>query len=209
MDACATITRRVEHMKFDKVAQALEITKLKRRVNKLERRNKVRVLKLIRPQKVGTSQRVETPDDNVMDDESNQGRMIVEMDQDDVVVLEDDKEEDREVADVVKDVKEAKGRMIAEMDQDDVVVLEDDKEEDREVADVVKDVEEAKVDESAQDQGRVAAAPSKRRKGVVIKDPEEESTTSTMIPVETKSKDKGKGILVKGPKPLKKKQQIE
>nr|GEU97492.1 ribonuclease H-like domain-containing protein [Tanacetum cinerariifolium] len=81
-------------------------------------------------------------------------------------------------------------RMIAEMDQDDAVVLEDDKEEDREVADAVKDVDEAKVDE-------------------IIRDPKEESTTSTIIPAETKSKDKGKGILVEEPKPLKKKQQIE
>nr|GFA38940.1 hypothetical protein [Tanacetum cinerariifolium] len=56
---------------------------------------------------------------------------------------------------------------------------------------------------------RVAAAPSRRRKGVIIRDPEEVSTTSTIIPAETKSKDKGKGILVEEPKPLKKKQQIE
>nr|GFC20753.1 hypothetical protein [Tanacetum cinerariifolium] len=55
---------------------------------------------------------------------------------------------------------------------------------------------------------RVVAAPSRRRKGVVIRDPEEESTTSTIIP-KTKSKDKGKGILVEEPKPLKKKQQTE
>nr|GFA36661.1 hypothetical protein [Tanacetum cinerariifolium] len=40
-------------------------------------------------------------------------------------------------------------------------------------------------------------------------DPQEESTTSTIIPAETMSKDKSKGILVKEPKPLKKKQQIE
>nr|GFA63707.1 hypothetical protein [Tanacetum cinerariifolium] len=79
-----------------------------RRVKKLERRNKVRVLKLRRLQKVGTSQRVETSNNTVMDDESNQRRMIAEMDQDDAAILEDDKEEDREVADVVKDVKEAK-----------------------------------------------------------------------------------------------------
>nr|GEX81501.1 reverse transcriptase domain-containing protein [Tanacetum cinerariifolium] len=51
-----------------------------------------------------TSQRIETSDDTVMDDESNQGRMIAKMDQDDAVVLEDDKE----VADAVKDVEEAK-----------------------------------------------------------------------------------------------------
>nr|GEX47911.1 hypothetical protein [Tanacetum cinerariifolium] len=70
--------------------------------------NKVRVLKLRRLQKVGTSQRVETFDVTMMDDESNQGRMIAEMDQDDAVVLEDDKKEDKEVADAVKDVEEAK-----------------------------------------------------------------------------------------------------
>nr|GEX38182.1 hypothetical protein [Tanacetum cinerariifolium] len=39
------------------------------------------------------------------------------------------------------------------------------------------------------------------------KDPKEESTT--IIPADTKSKDKGKGIMVEEPKPLKKKQQVE
>nr|GFC87010.1 hypothetical protein [Tanacetum cinerariifolium] len=76
LDACATLTRRVEHLEYDNVAQALEITKLKRRVKKLEKGNKVRVLKLRRLQKVRTSQRVDTSDDTMMYDESNQGRMI-------------------------------------------------------------------------------------------------------------------------------------
>nr|GEZ57050.1 hypothetical protein [Tanacetum cinerariifolium] len=48
-----------------------------------------------------------------------------------------------------------------------------------------------------------------RRKGVVIRDPEEELTTSSIIPADTKSKDKGKGIMVEEPKTLKKKQQVE
>nr|GEV84658.1 hypothetical protein [Tanacetum cinerariifolium] len=56
---------------------------------------------------------------------------------------------------------------------------------------------------------RVTAAPSRRRKGVVIRDPQEDSNTSTIIPAETKSKDKGKRILVEEPKPLKKLAQIE
>nr|GFC92407.1 hypothetical protein [Tanacetum cinerariifolium] len=43
---------------------------------------------------------------------------------------------------------------------------------------------------------RITAAPSRRRKGVVIRDPESKSTTSAVIPAETKSKDKGKGILI-------------
>nr|GEW31753.1 hypothetical protein [Tanacetum cinerariifolium] len=54
---------------------------------------------------------------------------------------------------------------------------------------------------------RVTVASTRRRKGVVIRDPKEESTAKT--PDETKSKDKGKGIMVKEPKPMKKKQQVE
>nr|GEX85098.1 reverse transcriptase domain-containing protein [Tanacetum cinerariifolium] len=56
---------------------------------------------------------------------------------------------------------------------------------------------------------RVAAASTRRRKGVFIRDLEEEITTSLIIPADTKSKDKGKGIMVEEPKPLKKKQQVK
>nr|GFC29736.1 hypothetical protein [Tanacetum cinerariifolium] len=55
IDACATLSRRVEHLEYDKVAQALEITKLKKRVKKMEKANRVKVLKLRRLKKVGTS----------------------------------------------------------------------------------------------------------------------------------------------------------
>nr|GEY79754.1 hypothetical protein [Tanacetum cinerariifolium] len=225
MDTCAALTRRVKHLEFDKVAQALEITKLKRRVKKLEKRNKVRVLKLERLQKVGTSQRVETSDDTVMDDEFNQERMIAEMDQDDAVVLEDDKEEDKDVADAIKDVQKAKGRQaesqaeIYKIDIDHankVLSMQEDETKPAEVQEVVDVVTTAKlitevvIAASETVTAAIVAAPSRRRKGVVIRDLEEESTTtSTIIPAETKSKDKGKGILVEEPKPLKKKQQIE
>nr|GFA42825.1 hypothetical protein [Tanacetum cinerariifolium] len=50
---------------------------------------------------------------------------------------------------------------------------------------------------------------ARRRKGVVIRDPKETATPSTIIHTEPKSKDKGKGIMVHEPKPLKKKTQIE
>nr|GEV56944.1 hypothetical protein [Tanacetum cinerariifolium] len=46
-----------------------------------------------------------------------------------------------------------------------------------------------------------------QKRGVVIRDPEEESFAKT--PTETTSKDKGKGILVEEPKPMKKKPQVE
>nr|GEV67758.1 hypothetical protein [Tanacetum cinerariifolium] len=51
-----------------------------------------------------------------------------------------------------------------------------------------------------------APSAARRRKGVVIRDPEEPATPYTIIHTEAKSKDKGKGILVEEPKPLKKKQ---
>nr|GEW13960.1 hypothetical protein [Tanacetum cinerariifolium] len=214
LDACAALTRRVEHLEYDKLAQALEITKLKRRVKKLEKRNKVRVLKLRRLQKVRTSQRVDTSDDTVIDDESIQGRMIDEMDKDDSVVLVDDKEDDKkgEEAKVVESAQ-VQGRQaeshaeIYKIDMDHankVLSMQEDESEPAEVATIP--IVEPKVLAAPV---RVAAAPNRRRNGAVIRDPKEESTTSEIIPTKTKSKDKGKGILVKEPKPLKKKQQIE
>nr|GEV46532.1 retrovirus-related Pol polyprotein from transposon TNT 1-94 [Tanacetum cinerariifolium] len=191
MDACAALTRRVEHLEFDKVAQALEITKLKRRVKKLERRNTVRKLKFKWLQR------------------------------DDAVVLEDDKEEDKEVVDAVKDVEEAKEDETEPAKVQEVVdVVTTAKlitkvvtaaSETVTAASAIITIVEAQVPAATLTAApaRVAAAPSRRRKGVVIRDPELESTTSTIIPVKTKSKDQGKGILVEEPKPLKKKQQIE
>nr|GEV39557.1 putative ribonuclease H-like domain-containing protein [Tanacetum cinerariifolium] len=220
LDACVTLTKRVEHLEYDKVAQALEITKLKRRVKKLEKRNKVRVLKLRRLQKIRTSQRVETSDDK-----SNQGRMI-SMDQDDDVVLTDEKEEDNKVEEVkVDESAQVQGRQaesqaeIYKIDMDHankVLSMQEDETEPAEVQEMIDVVTTAKlitevvtaasktvtaasiIIPTAEPKvpvatltatlARVAATPSRRKKGVVIRDPEEDSATSTIIPAETKSK---------------------
>nr|GFC30282.1 hypothetical protein [Tanacetum cinerariifolium] len=55
----------------------------------------------------------------------------------------------------------------------------------------------------------LTTAPNRRRKGVLIEDPQETETPSTIIHFEAKFKDKGKRILVEEPKPLKKQAQIE
>nr|GEX72815.1 reverse transcriptase domain-containing protein [Tanacetum cinerariifolium] len=173
LETCTTLTRRVENLEHDKIAQALEITKLKQRVKNLERRNKLKVFKLKRLKKVGIAQRVDTSNDTVMDDVSKQGRMIADMDADADVILKD----------IAKDV-----------------------------------AVDAEIEESADVQGRqadatiTAAAPqlttaatptlttapsaTRMRNGVVIRDPKETATPSTIIHFEAKSKDKGKGILV-------------
>nr|GEY72154.1 ribonuclease H-like domain-containing protein [Tanacetum cinerariifolium] len=53
------------------------------------------------------------------------------------------------------------------------------------------------------------ASALRRRRGVVIQDPEETATASVIVHSEFKSKDKGKEILVEEPKPLKRQAQIE
>nr|GEY76579.1 hypothetical protein [Tanacetum cinerariifolium] len=180
-------------------------------------------------QRVGTSQRVETSDETVMDDVSNQGMMIAEMDHDADFVLKDDKEVADEAKEVVEDAKfddsaDIQGRTIESQTKiykidmnhaNKVFSMQEDETEPAEVQEVVDVVTTAKLitkvvtAASETVTAAIIAAPSRRRKGVVIRDLQEESTTSTIIPAETKSKDKGKGILVEEPKPLKKKQQIE
>nr|GFC70596.1 hypothetical protein [Tanacetum cinerariifolium] len=82
----------IEHLEQDKIAQALEITKLKQRVRKLERKNKVKVSGLRRLKKVRTTQRVESFADTVMDDQedtSKQREIIDNIDADEDATLKD------------------------------------------------------------------------------------------------------------------------
>nr|GEV97185.1 hypothetical protein [Tanacetum cinerariifolium] len=141
LDACATLTRRVKHLEYDKVAQALEITKLKRRVKNLKKKNRVKVLKLRRIQKVGTSQRIDTSEDTVMEDASNQGRMIDDLDKDDTVDLMDDKGEEKKEEEVKNDQVKGRQAEIYQIDMDHaskvLSIQEDEPSEVQEVVDVV------------------------------------------------------------------------
>nr|GEZ27983.1 ribonuclease H-like domain-containing protein [Tanacetum cinerariifolium] len=82
----SALALRVEGLENDKAAHQLEIVKLKARVKKLEKINKVKSSKLRRLKKVGTSQCVESSDD--MENVFNQGRIIVDMDQDEGIELD-------------------------------------------------------------------------------------------------------------------------
>nr|GEU37912.1 hypothetical protein [Tanacetum cinerariifolium] len=194
LDTCTTLTRRVEHLEQDKIAQALEITKSKHRVKKLERRSKAS--KLMRLKKVRTAQRIDTSDDIVLDDVSKQERIIADMDADKDVTLKD-------VAAVAKDIQDAK--------------IEEKPAELQEVVEVVTTAKLITEVVTAASATITAVAPTlttapsdaRRRKGVVISDPEETATPFTIIHTEPKSKDKGKGIMVHEHKPLKKQAQIE
>nr|GEU75511.1 hypothetical protein [Tanacetum cinerariifolium] len=245
MDTCTTLTRRVEHLELDKIAQALEITKSKQRVKKLERRNKLKVLKLRRLKRVGSAQSIDTSDDTVMDDVSKQGGIIANIDANEDVVLEDAKDVVEKSADV-EDNADDQGRKAesqAEIYKIDlehakkVLSMHEEESEQAELQEVVDVVTTAKIitkvvtaasdiitaastaitaadvlistATTAAAAPTLTATPSRRRKEVVIRDPQETTTTSTIIHSEAKFKDKGKGILVKKPNPLRKQAQIE
>nr|GFB85045.1 hypothetical protein [Tanacetum cinerariifolium] len=165
------------------------IIKLKARVKRLEKANMVKSSKLRRLRKVGASMRVESSAD--MEDIFNQGRMIDDMDMDEGIELEDNSE----VQEVVEAVTTAK--LITEV-----------------VTAAASQVSAASATIPAASATISVAAPTlivaytRRRKGVIIRDPEEELSLKT--PAKTpKVKDKGKGILVESPKPMKKKDRIE
>nr|GEY34655.1 hypothetical protein [Tanacetum cinerariifolium] len=173
-DAVAAVVQ--ENVAEDSMTK-LEIIKLKVRVKRLEKANKVKSLKLRHLRKVGASKRIESSDD--MEDVFNQGRMIDDLDKDEGIEL------------VVTTAK---------------LIID--------VVTAVSQVSAASATISAAKPSIPAAAPTvvaaytRSRKGVIIRDPKEELSWKT--PAETpKLKDKGKGILIKTPKPMKKKDQIE
>nr|GEX40322.1 hypothetical protein [Tanacetum cinerariifolium] len=179
LNGCVALTRRVKHLEYDKVAQALEITKLKRRVKKLEKANKVK------------------------------GRMIDDLDKDDAVDLMDDKGEEKKEEEVKDDQVKGRQAEIYQIDMDHASKIVTAASESVTAATITIAAVEPQVPAATITAAlvRVVAASTRRRKGVVIRDPEKESTT--IIPLDTKYKDKGKGIMVEEPKPLKKKQQVE
>nr|GEU58637.1 ribonuclease H-like domain-containing protein [Tanacetum cinerariifolium] len=193
-------------------AQKLEITKLQTRVKKLERANKVKSSKLRRLKKVGTSQRVESSDD--MEDVSNQGRIIDEMDTDEGIEILDE-----QVAEVQRrqtEKAEVQGRQtekqaeIYKLDLDHPSKVLSMQKDDSEVQKAVEVVTTAKlmteVVTAATSQVSAASATipaaaltvgdvhTRRRKRIIIRDPEEELSTETPAeaPTDAKLKDKGK-----------------
>nr|GEX22271.1 hypothetical protein [Tanacetum cinerariifolium] len=139
LETCTTLTRRVKNLEQDKIAQALEITKLKQKVRRLEKKRKLKASGLIRLRK---------------------------------------------------------GRL--EESQAQVYYLD------------LEHVDKVLITAAATTDAPMPMASAPRRgKGVVIRDPEESATPSVIVYSEPKSKDKGKGIIVEEPKPLKKQAQIE
>nr|GFC59711.1 hypothetical protein [Tanacetum cinerariifolium] len=144
-------TRRIEHLEQDKIAQALEITKLKQRVRKLERKNKVKVSGLRRLKKVRTTQRVESFADTVMDDQedtSKQREIIDNIDADEDATLKDVADDKVEENADVQGRPEDSQAQIYKIDvehADKVLSIHDDESEPAELKEVVEVVTTAKL----------------------------------------------------------------
>nr|GEY89414.1 hypothetical protein [Tanacetum cinerariifolium] len=169
LETCTTLTKKVKALEQDKVAQALKIIKLKQRVKKLERKNKLKVSGLRRLKKeVNATKDVEV-EENADDDEPAPAEL-------------------KEVVELVTTTKLMTKVVTA-------------------ATATITAVYTAVITSAP----TITIAPSatRRRNGVVIRDPEETATPSTIINSKPKSRDKGKGIMVQEPKLLKKQDQIE
>ncbi|GKC09180.1 hypothetical protein Tco_1000790 [Tanacetum coccineum] len=83
MELCTTLQSIVLVLETTRTTQAIEITSLKRRVKKLERRNKSRTYGLKRLYKVGSSRRVKSSDEECLGEEdASKQRKIADIDAD-------------------------------------------------------------------------------------------------------------------------------
>nr|GEX63085.1 ribonuclease H-like domain-containing protein [Tanacetum cinerariifolium] len=176
---CATLTKKVANLEQDKIAKAIEITKLKQMVRRLERKRQFQSLGLKRLRKVGTTQLVESSADTIIDDQedaSKQGE-IAELDADEDVTLKDVDAKVTMDADVQGRFPESQAKA-----------------EPAEVEEVIKVVTAVKlmteVVTIAPTTITTAQVPkasaSRRRRGVVIQDPEEIATASVIVHSEKK-----------------------
>nr|GEV47296.1 hypothetical protein [Tanacetum cinerariifolium] len=101
MELCMNLQTRVLDLEKTKTSQALEITSLKRRVKKLEKKKRSRTHKLKRLYKVGLTARVDSSEDeqSLGEDASKQGRKINDIDDDEDIILVND-QDDAEMFDV-------------------------------------------------------------------------------------------------------------
>nr|GFA74943.1 hypothetical protein [Tanacetum cinerariifolium] len=72
METCASLSKKVAALEQDKHAQALEILQLKKRVKKLEKKKRSKSSSFKRLKRIGTSQRVESSADTVVDVETQE-----------------------------------------------------------------------------------------------------------------------------------------
>nr|GEV54160.1 hypothetical protein [Tanacetum cinerariifolium] len=132
LDTCTTLTRRVKHLEQDKIAQTLEITKLKQKVKKLERRNKLKVSKLR-----GDNSNIDADEDVTLKDVADINK--------EVVVEKDAEIEENEDVQGRQAESQAQIYQIDLEQADKVLIMKDDEIEPVELKEVVEVINTAKL----------------------------------------------------------------
>ncbi|GKB27461.1 hypothetical protein Tco_0866862 [Tanacetum coccineum] len=206
-----------QNTKNTKTSQAAEITKLKERVKKLERRNKSSTPGLKRLRKVGRTTRIESSKDEGLGDQedaSKQGRKIVDIDADEEVTLIDatqGRNDDNLMFDTgaldEQEVEVEKVVSTAEVTTASATTIVDD----LTLAQTLIEIKATKskaITTTATKTTTTVTRPKAR--GVVVQEPSEFTTTTSLSQPSQlpHAKDKGKAKMVEPEKPLKKKAQI-
>nr|GEU36719.1 hypothetical protein [Tanacetum cinerariifolium] len=197
---------RVLDLEKTKTTQALEITSLKRRVKKLEKKQRSRTYKLKRLYKVGLTARVDSfKDTQSLDkDASKKGRKINDIDVDKDITLVND-QDDAEMFDV-NDLHGEEVFIEKEVADKEVSVAGEVNA--ASIATTVSAAATITTEVITLAQALVEIKTSKpKAKWTVLQEPSE-STTTTKTISSKKSQDNGKGIMVEEPVKLKKKDQI-
>ncbi|GKB55730.1 putative ribonuclease H-like domain-containing protein [Tanacetum coccineum] len=190
MEFCTKLQQRVLDLENTKTAQAQEITSLKLRVKKLEKKGGSRIHKLKRLYKVGRSARMVSSDEASLGDQedaSKQGRKIEDIDKDAEITLDMAEKEinvaEKEVS--TADPVTTAGEIVT------TASVEVGTADDLTMALTLMEIRNARP----------------KAKGIVFREPDE-STTTTTRPQQQPIKDKGKGIMEEPEKPTKRKDQI-
>ncbi|GJV69678.1 hypothetical protein Tco_1485187 [Tanacetum coccineum] len=203
MELCTNLQNRVIDLEKTKTSQAQEIISLKRRVKRLEKKNRSKTHGLKRLYKVGLSARIESSKDEGLgeEDASKQGR-IDDIDANkDIYLVNVHRDED------MFGVNDLEGyEVIVETKVDHEVVVE------TEVAskDVNLKLEQGTITTTTNATIVTAASTRPKAKGLVIHEEEQVTTpkVSSQQPSQVKVQDKGNGIMVEEPLKMKKKDQI-
>ncbi|GJS23584.1 hypothetical protein Tco_0452216 [Tanacetum coccineum] len=218
MELCTNLSQRVLDLENIKTFKAAEITKLKERVKKLERRNKSRTLGLKRLRKVGRTARIESSKDEGLGDQedaSKQGRKIADIDADEEVTLIDEtygRNDDNLMFDIgVLDEQEVEVEKVVSTAEVTTASATTTTVDELTLAWTLIEIKAAKpkvVTTAATTTTTDVTRPKAR--GVVVQEPSEFTTTTS--PSQTsqlpQDKDKGNKKMVEPEKPLKKKDQI-
>ncbi|GJX06078.1 retrovirus-related pol polyprotein from transposon TNT 1-94 [Tanacetum coccineum] len=188
IELCTNLQKKVLDLETSKTTQVLEIESLKRRVKKLEKKQRSRTHKLKRLYKVGLSAKVVSSDDETslgdQEDASKQGRKIYDIDADEDITLDSTHFDTDPNMFGVHDLHVSDAKDLSDVD----ITL----------AQALAELKNTKLK---------AVTTTTTTTGILLQDPSKTRTTTT-TPIPSNIKDKGKAKMVEPEKPLKKKEQI-